>query len=297
MTCHNSRNGARGDYVANPASGISAPHEAMQTDVFLGVNAFFMGAGGQVSKHAAVEDTCAGCHVKLHPDSTTVANTNHTFEADGTICNKCHADGVGLEALEGQFLVSRAGLEAAMATAFASVTGGATPDYWVLAINPVVDAGSACTTACSRTQLCDATTVPATPVCAPKTALVEIKVAPTSIVPSGRTQYLTLSFAGPVANPFGTGTVGSVTTSMFNVAAGAVSPKLNPSSGGFATSLFSKTGIMAKTNWNYWLISSTAVDEAGNPTPAADVIHNPTFVFNVLSATTGKLLGAGGVGL
>ena len=36
MVCHNTRNGARGDYVST--SSIGGPHAPVETDLFLGVN-------------------------------------------------------------------------------------------------------------------------------------------------------------------------------------------------------------------------------------------------------------------
>jgi hypothetical protein len=59
----------------------------------------------------------------------------------------------------------------------------------------------------------------------------------------------------------------------------------------FASPLISKVGIIAKANWNYWLVSSVTEN------PAANVIHNPSFVFDVLSATTTNLLASKGQGL
>ncbi len=249
MVCHNTRNGARGDYVT--VSSIGAPHAPVQADLYFGQNAYFMGAGGQVSKHAAVEDTCTGCHVFLHPDSLAVSSTNHAFVADGTICKACHGATVGLDALEGQFLVSIGNLEKALATAFTgAVSGGGTVDYNV-----------------NVEQLAN-----------PQPAAINqaMTVAPSAVgVTTFHGQpYLLLKFAAPVTDPFGT------TTSV--LASRITGVRL----GAGTTAAFGTTGIVAKTAWNYVLTG------AANASPAANVIHNPSFVFSVVSNTAGQLLGA-----
>jgi hypothetical protein len=260
MVCHNSRNGARGDFVT--VSSIGGPHAPVQTDLLLGQNAYFMGAGGKVSKHAAVEDTCVGCHMKLHPDSLTVKATNHSFGVDGTICKSCHSAGVTVEGLEGNFLTLRGNLETAFATAFKAAVGGSTPNYYVLAPNP-------------------------TPGATPAFAVVNLTAAPTKIVPSGRQANLAMTFAAAVPNGFGT----NVTTLTVNYRAVSLSSATDVDVKTFTTPLFSTSGIIAKSNWNYWLVSSVSTNAAAN------VIHNPSFVFEVLSATTTKLLASNGVGL
>ncbi len=262
MVCHNTRNGARGDYVAIPGSGIGGPHAPVQADLLMGQNAYFMGAAGQLSKHAAVGDTCVGCHLALHPASIAPTGTNHTFAVDDTICKNCHGTGVNLDALSGQFLISRGKLETALATAFTAAVGGATPNYWVLVLDP---AGSGAY------------------------AVVNLTVAPTNIVPSGRQQNLAMTFAAPgVSDGWGN----TVTTLTVNYRRVSLTSANNGTS--FNNPLFSTSGIIAKANWNYWLVSSVS------PNPAANVIHNPSFVWEVLSNTTGALLSAaasGGAGL
>ncbi len=260
MVCHNTRNGARGDFVT--VSSIGGPHAPVQADLFFGQNAYFMGAGGQVSKHAAVQETCVGCHMLLHPTSLRVTNTNHTFAVDGTICSACHSSGVGLDALEGQFMVNRGNLEKALATAFTAAVGGANPNYYVLASNPT-SGGS------------------------PAYAVVNLTTAPTNIVPSGRSQNLTMTFPTAVDNGFG----GTATTLTVNFQRVSLSSATNAGVTAFTTPLFSTTGIIAKANWNYWLVSSVTAN------PAANVIHNPSFVWEVLANTSSALLASGGVGL
>ncbi len=251
MVCHNTRNGARGDFIAS--ASIGAPHAPVQADLYFGQNAYFMGAGGMLSKHAAVTNTCAGCHMEQHPASVnpTGGATNHTFKADGTICAGCHAAGVGLDALQGQFLVSVGNLEGAMATALTNaVTILGAPSYNV-----------------NVEHLAD-----------PQPAAINqaMTVAPTAVgVTTFHGQpYLLLKFAAPVTDPFGT-----TTTTLASKIAGV---RL----GATTTAAFAATGIVAKSAWNYCLTGAAGAD------PAANVIHNPSFVFQVLSNTSTQLLGA-----
>lgn len=87
VTCHNSRNAVLNDnttylhedgLVSNPIPTVYtggtngnysvSPHEACQGDVVAGRNAFFLdGNTPMMSKHAAVEDACVGCHMVLNP--------------------------------------------------------------------------------------------------------------------------------------------------------------------------------------------------------------------------------------
>ncbi|MHB1011970.1 MAG: carboxypeptidase regulatory-like domain-containing protein, partial [Desulfobacteria bacterium] len=110
ITCHNSRNGGltstttylHEDGQINP-TGYSAPHQACQGDVFAGRNAYFLGTGSlpMISRHAAIEDTCVGCHMALNPKTHlshgSVAVDSHRFRIDaadlGTLCSNCHGAG------------------------------------------------------------------------------------------------------------------------------------------------------------------------------------------------------------
>lgn len=116
MICHNGRNGARGDAVTIAA--IAAPHAPTQTEQLMGQNFYWV--NGYVSAHAAVEDTCVGCHVKLVPDSVTASLTNHTFRTDESICKNCHGDLVKPEALFARYTSGVAALKAAMTSALTS---------------------------------------------------------------------------------------------------------------------------------------------------------------------------------
>ncbi len=138
-TCHNSRNGAYlladagtntfttvaylhedndpiGSNPANPNLGgtyaalgtnfssIGSPHEANQSDVFEGHNAYFLNNQTPVlTAHSAVKDTCVGCHMTNNPGPTynshgTPTVPTHMFyisDAEApTLCAKCHGDGL-----------------------------------------------------------------------------------------------------------------------------------------------------------------------------------------------------------
>jgi hypothetical protein len=117
ITCHNSRNGGVGTTAtlhedADPnfgtapggtltAPGYAAPHEACQGDVLMGRNAYFFSgpedatlAGftktpfkGSRSAHSFIADTCVTCHMQKtptdpnfgYPPGVEGAGTNHTF--------------------------------------------------------------------------------------------------------------------------------------------------------------------------------------------------------------------------
>jgi len=108
MACHNERNGALGALsLASTPTSIPTPHDGPQTDVFFGVNAFFVPAANP-SPHLAVADTCVGCHYAAPTAAQRAAGErqNHSFVADVTICSKCHGspdagagqvDGVALQ--------------------------------------------------------------------------------------------------------------------------------------------------------------------------------------------------------
>jgi predicted CXXCH cytochrome family protein len=138
ITCHNSRNGVQADNTltwlhedTNTYTGLdySAPHLATQGDVFAGHNAWFMGIGSlpMTSKHAAVADTCVGCHMTLQPKTFlsaegTPTTNSHLFrildEDRATVCANCHSSSVDGEGIKGAN-------EAGFAALAAKLTGAA----------------------------------------------------------------------------------------------------------------------------------------------------------------------------
>lgn len=113
ITCHNSRNGEKvagsgvvglhedGDPLFGTLTSYATPHEACQGDVFMGRNAYFV--QGVRSAHSNIPNTCTNCHmeeVAAPAELGYPSQTNHTFEANLTICSKCHGelDGAALQA-------------------------------------------------------------------------------------------------------------------------------------------------------------------------------------------------------
>ncbi len=103
ITCHNSRNGeaVSGSGIvalhedADPTFGTltaySAPHEACQGDVLMGRNAYYV--TGVRGAHSNITNTCTACHMESvppPPDLGYPGQTNHTWEANLTICATCH---------------------------------------------------------------------------------------------------------------------------------------------------------------------------------------------------------------
>jgi hypothetical protein len=163
ITCHNSRNGGWNDTTVTPnvyranlhedgdahfgtLAAFAAPHEAAQGDVLMGRNAYFV--SGVRGPHSLVPNACVNCHmdsVAAPSELGYSTQTNHTFQADLTICAKCHGafDGAGLQA------ATAAGLDDLVATinakivalyetagATAVVTPGRTPTIVVTGATP-----------------------------------------------------------------------------------------------------------------------------------------------------------------
>jgi hypothetical protein len=95
IVCHNTRRGAANDDVGlpDPSNYDRAPHGGAQGDVLLGQNAFFVDVGLR-GGHSYITNTCSTCHMAITdppPDlSYNLSGTNHTFEADTSICSECH---------------------------------------------------------------------------------------------------------------------------------------------------------------------------------------------------------------
>jgi len=86
MACHNTRNGRQAWDTSDPKS-YTQPHDASQTDVLLGRNAFFFNdTGSTESPHALfVGDSCVTCHKAL-------SKGGHTFKP--AECDTCHGEKV-----------------------------------------------------------------------------------------------------------------------------------------------------------------------------------------------------------
>ena len=272
MTCHNTRNGARGDAWGDAVKGapiqngarvtsIGGPHEANQADQIAGTNAYWM-PEFTPSAHLAVSETCVGCHMTLHPDSVSrngvvgVTNTNHTFKADATICKHCHGEEVNGEAVHGQFTAA-----------------------WAATRDAILAAGSA--QILSNTQFAIKTSAKTG-----KTARANVVVdqATTTVTVTafnnGRTASFALTFNPAIPDP-GDNTAGATTTTAtvslgnFWAAPGGVVS---------ATPMFDVLfGRVAKANWNLSLVG---------PAAGGNIFHNPKFMFQVLAVTKANVADA-----
>ena len=109
----------------NNGAPYNSVHDGPQGDVFMGRNAYFMGGSlPMLSKHAAVEDTCVGCHMTLNPTTHlsfgTPAVSTHTFyildNQKSEFCLNCHGNGtVDGEAIVESTQNGLANLQAAIA--------------------------------------------------------------------------------------------------------------------------------------------------------------------------------------
>jgi hypothetical protein len=95
MICHNSRRGLYSDKV-RPRMSHRAPHETSNTDLLMGQNFYFIEAG-KPSVHAAVPDTCVGCHMKAVDKAGKI--TDHSLKDTWQNCTECHdkLDGAALK--------------------------------------------------------------------------------------------------------------------------------------------------------------------------------------------------------
>lgn len=91
IVCHNTRRGEADEVITSTPD--RAPHGGAQSDVLLGYNAFFVTTGVR-GPHSLIEDTCASCHVERTPPpadlSYNLSGTNHSFTATAEACTACH---------------------------------------------------------------------------------------------------------------------------------------------------------------------------------------------------------------
>ncbi|WP_243336744.1 hypothetical protein [Anaeromyxobacter soli] len=252
MTCHNGRRGLRGDAV--PMTGFATPHAPTQTEVLMGMNAYFIGDanGYKVSGHAAVSETCVGCHMKTAVEGLRYTITNHTFgftndagfDAAKSICKECHGEEVNGEAIETAYANARAQVIAQLsATLEAAVAGTAG-----FTVTPAGAGHGA---------------PEGTPLVLALTNIASIDVEGTTIV-------FNLVAAVDVTFPSGT-----VSTKTVRASAG----KVTDATGAFA--LAGVDGVLSRSLWNLGLVND-----------GSNAIHNPTFVFEVLQATDEALKAA-----
>jgi formate-dependent nitrite reductase cytochrome c552 subunit len=278
LTCHNSRNGAQtgsdaltylhedGEpYNAGNPTGFSAPHQADQGDVFTGHNAYFMGANmPMTSKHAAIQDTCVGCHMTLQPKGYlshgAPAKSGHLFrieEADQqTLCANCHGNTVNGEGIQAQVESQLAALATAMGNAVKTkINGFAGGLVRVRAWDEATDLYSS--TSASNVVL-DVVANPVTSVGVEEN--------------HGQIGFV-LHFAQPITVPFVDASgapAPSKTLTSFGVQMGAI--KDNQAT---PVALYALSGKLVRAGWNYFLVEG---DQSKG-------LHNPSFVNAVLNTT------------
>ncbi len=281
LTCHNSRNGAQTGsdsatylhedleaYNSGNPTGYSAPHQAAQGDVFTGHNAYFMGANmPMTSRHAAIEDTCVGCHMTLNPKGYlsrgAPATSKHLFRIDDEdkqiLCSKCHGatvNGEGIQAqVESQLTALGSKLSNAIKSKVNAFPGGLVR---VRAWDEATDYYSS--TSASNLVL-DVVANPVTSV-----DIEEIH---------GQVGFV-LHFATPITVPFVDG-AGNPKPSKAMTSFGVQLGNFKDNAATPAV-LYALSGNMVRAGWNYFLIEG---DQSKG-------LHNPTFVTAVLNNTIAK---------
>lgn len=277
LTCHNSRNGAQtgsqtltylhedGEpYNAGDPTGYSAPHQAAQGDVFEGRNAYFMGGLlPMVSRHAAIEDTCVGCHMANNPKTylshgAPVAQ-GHLFRIEsgdkGALCAKCHAPGINGEGTQAAVEASLLALSNKMGAAVkAKVNGLAGGQYKVVVWDPATDLYSA-----AAGLTLDASTNPVVSV-----GIEEIHGQLGVVLKL--TTAVSVQFVDAAGSPSG------APKSLTDLAVQLGSLKDNQAT---PVALFGLSGNLVRAGWNYFLIEG---DHSFG-------LHNPTFAQTTLNAT------------
>lgn len=273
--CHNTRNGVYMDNTGTVTSNTTAflhedgqtngtpfaitGHDHTQADVFAGRNAYFMGGGlPMISKHAAVEDTCVGCHMALNPTTHlshgTPAVDGHRFGINttnmATYCGNCHGAGtVNGEAIQASAQAGLDSAKASMGTAMLAFLRSGTIDNIVIVGQNYLDNGTRVGTS---------------------TSSVTVNTAGAGITGVRYTSGATFEFTIPAQTY-------KVRASLFKGSATAnpaMSVKWNGGATGFDTS-----SIIYKACWNVVMITNDF--SLG--------IHNPTFVQQVLNNTKWNL--------
>ncbi len=295
MTCHNSRDGLQSNSTTktylhedtesynggNPAD-YSAPHQACQSDVFTGHNAYFM--GGQLpatSPHAAIEDTCVGCHMANNPN-TYISHGNPTVQTHmfrvqdsdlGTLCGNCHAKGfVNGEGIQGATEGGLAALGAKMGAALVAklnargANGVTLVAYDAASGEYSIAPGAAKNPGSLKPILVDTTVNP---------------VVSASIVEIHGQIGFNLVFTTPVAVQLVKSADGSLdTTKNMGTQMLPLGVQLGNVMDTQATpaALYALSGNFVRAGWNYFLIEG---DQSKG-------IHNPPFVQGVLNASLAK---------
>ncbi len=230
MMCHNTRNGPHNDQVV--LASVGAPHAPSQTDILMGQNAYFVTIGQYVSKHTAVADTCAGCHVKLNSHQFAIEPS-----AVPALCANCHSSNVDGSATQAAVQDALNALAAKLGSVLAGAIG--TAPYTVVAY----DANENPQT--GFTVLDDPATNPG--------------IVPTAVVPTTiRGQpALTITLSGTIPDPFGGATpVSQVLTLVADIKAG---------NSGAGTVIAGAASNFVKAEWNHLLFSTDGSLGIHNP--------------------------------
>ncbi len=257
MACHNTRNGEHNDFVKATTS-YSGPHAPAQTDVLYGFNAYFM-PRYTPSKHLAIADTCATCHVKIPTAGQALAqqSANHSFKPDATVCATCHSKLVTGEPLKAAVTLQLDDLKATIAgqvKALVVAAQLANGKITVRAWQPKLDVYSSA-----------------------KDPTIDLADAPTSVELTsihGSFGFI-LHMPKAVQATWTTGATEAIT----DVYVGAADLVTKPANGA-ATKLLAPDSTVAKAVWNYLLLSNDGTKG----------IHNPTFYQGVIAATKSALL-------
>jgi len=301
ITCHNSRNGAQtGSLVAtylhedgelynsgNP-TGYSAPHQAAQGDVFTGHNAYFMGTNmPMTSKHAAIKDTCVGCHMTLQPDTFMAfgfpAAQTHKFRITdankSSLCTNCHGNGsVDGDGIQGQVEAQLTNLGSKLATAFVAKANAAQPTtlshtIYVCAWDPTTDTYTA--KSCGSATTANGLVAIDTSVNPLKSATIDEIHGQVGFIVT-LTTPITLTFVNSAGAVVATGSYASFGLQMGSLLDSTGVTTSTPT--GPAGALFKLNGNFVRAGWNYFLVEG---DQSKG-------LHNPSFVNAVLNNSVAK---------
>ncbi|MGE5184038.1 MAG: carboxypeptidase regulatory-like domain-containing protein [Acidobacteriota bacterium] len=284
ISCHNSRNGTistsdtftflhedTDSWVASTNfTSYSAPHQADQGDVFVGRNAYFMGTSlPMMSKHAAIGDTCVGCHMALQPETFPAfgapARQEHLFRITdankGQLCTNCHGPTVDGEGIQGAVENQLAALQTKIGSAFiAKVNAGG--GAYVCAYDEALDGYSQYDATAKKT--CAASNVNLPPSSVVSASLVEVH---------GQIG-LEITLASAIDIPYFSSSGASLGTKHTNTFAAQLGTVQTPA----LTAMYSPQGNFARAGWNYFLVEG---DQSKG-------LHNPTFVQQVMNNTLAK---------
>jgi hypothetical protein len=235
--------------------------------VFAGHNAYFLGSSlPMASKHAAVQDTCVGCHMALQPKGYlshgALARSGHLFRIEPadqqTLCANC--DGAGIQ---GEVESQLARLAATIGSAVKAKIN-AFPGVLVLVRVRAWDKATDLFSSTSTSNL--VLDVVANPVTA-----VDVEEI------HGQIGFI-LHFAHPITVPF-VDAGGNPAPSKSLTSFGVQMDALRDNAATPAT-LYALSGNLVRAGWNYFLVSGDG----------SKALHNPSFVTAVLNATVGKSL-------